>query len=192
MDTRADAPPHQPHPTPPHTHPPCFELPEWNRTIVIDRKAEETPHLTSTHAESNYTPSASALAPAWGFQRARGERMGVGIKAVEWWWEGEGGEAFLAGERENYVPPKKNSTLHHLYWWFKSCNELFVVVATRGDSSIDREHLCFSRPLLCGAAQQFNLASVSDIIKDCKVCRVEHKKAPLLLKNKHKAGHSFA
>lgn len=60
-----------------HTHaPPRFELPEWNRTIVIDRKAEETPHLTSTHAESNYTPSASALAPAWGFQRARGERMG--------------------------------------------------------------------------------------------------------------------
>lgn len=66
MDTQASA----------NGSPPCFELPEWNQTIVIDRKAEETPHLTSTHAESNYTPSASALAPAWGFQRARGERMG--------------------------------------------------------------------------------------------------------------------
>lgn len=73
MDTRASA----------NGSAPCFELPEWNQTIVIDRKAEETPHLTSTHAESNYTPSASAFAPAWGFQRARGERMGVGIKAVE-------------------------------------------------------------------------------------------------------------
>lgn len=60
-------------PPPPLT---CVKLPEWNQTIVIDRKAEETPHLTSTHAESNYTPSASALAPAWGFRRARGERMG--------------------------------------------------------------------------------------------------------------------
>lgn len=86
--------------------PPCFELPEWNRTIVIDRKAEETPHLTSTHAESNYTPSASALAPAWGFQRARGERMGVGIKAVEWLGGGRGG-VILAEEREKYAPKKK-------------------------------------------------------------------------------------
>lgn len=74
MDARASA----------NSSPPRFELPEWNQTIVIDRKAEETPHLTSTHAESNYTPSVSALAPAWGFQRARGEGMGVGIKAVEW------------------------------------------------------------------------------------------------------------
>lgn len=78
MDTRASANGSPPAPSS------RFELPEWNQTIVIDRKAEETPHLTSTHAESNYTPSASALAPAWGFQRARGERMGVGIKAVEW------------------------------------------------------------------------------------------------------------
>lgn len=67
MDTESSA------PLPPFT---CVKLPEWNQTIVIDRKAEETPHLTSTHAESNYTPSASALAPAWGFRRARGERMG--------------------------------------------------------------------------------------------------------------------
>ena len=104
----------------------CFELPEWNQTIVIDRKAEETPHLTSTHAESNYTPSASALAPAWGFQRARGERMGVGIKAVEWW----GGGHFGWREREACSPPKKklNATLLNFYWSFKSRSEFCVVV----------------------------------------------------------------
>lgn len=40
-------------PCKPRVH--CMELAKENQTIVIDRAAEETPNLTSTHAESNYT-----------------------------------------------------------------------------------------------------------------------------------------
>ena len=121
----------------PMAAPLCFELPEWNQTIVIDRKAEETPHLTSTHAESNYTPSASALAPAWGFQRARGrwggEGGGGGGEGMRVGKGGGGGGVILAGEREKYAPhtppPKNlNATLLNFYWSFKSHSEFCVAV----------------------------------------------------------------
>lgn len=139
--------------------PPCFELPEWNRTIVIDRKAEETPHLTSTHAESNYTPSVSALAPAWGFQRARGERMGVGIKAVERWRGWGVGGVILAREREKYAQKKIQSCSTCID--DSSLAASFVVVVTCGPVALTG-NTCDSAGLSCVVTgEQFNSASVS-------------------------------
>lgn len=167
-----------------HGQPPvCFELPEWNQTIVIDRKAEETPHLTSTHAESNYTPSASALAPAWGFQRARGERMGVGIKAVEWF----AGGGILAGEGEKYTPkkkknpPQKPTTLQQLYRWFKSYGK-FCVVVTWGLAALTG-NTCDSAGLSCVALENYSTRLLSQEMNEMNnynVCLLGHK-GPLLL-----------